>query len=292
MENFKYLFTAGVVASIFGIVTTSSLSYFLPVRGVSKSVDKPFHQYESYRSIGQLFIVDKKPEKKAPPPKKEEPKPEKVYDMKKWKLLATYISSYTAFATILDGKDVETVELDYVYKGYELIDLKDDEAIFLMSGKHYSLKLVEEGKKRKDDKKESEAEKSIEESEEFDEREKEVEVEVNTEPGSDEVSSATLQKKDVQFYLKNPGQIWKSIKFRDYRVDRRLRGFRVVFVKQGSAFDQLGLKTGDIITAINGEEITSYSQVQKYYKNISKIRNLNLRILRNGEEKEIDYEIE
>jgi type II secretion system protein C len=283
-----------IFSSLLGVIITSVLSFFLPVRGVSKGAEEPFHPYESYK-VGKLFVDDKKREKPKPKPKPEPKKEEKIYDMKKWKLLATYISSYTGFAIIQDGKEVETISLDYVYKGYELVEIKDDEAVFRMKGKLYSLKLQEEDKKKrkkhsKKDEKDGDA--IAEKMEEAEKREESVEVEVNTDPETDEVSSATVKRDDLNFYLKNPGQIWKSVRVKDYRVDKRLRGFTVTYVKKGSVIDKLGLQKGDIITAINGEEIRSYSQVQKYYKNIGKIRSINLKILRDGEEKEIDYEIE
>jgi type II secretion system protein C len=110
-------------------------------------------------------------------------------------------------------------------------------------------------------------------------------------PNSNAITSATVKRKDIQFFTKHINQIWKNIRLKDYRVNRQLRGFKVTYVKKGSAFEDLGLRVGDIITAINGEEIKSYSQVQRLYKNIDKIKALNLTISRNGEEIDINYEI-
>ena len=246
-----------------------------------------FHEFHIYR-LGNLFIENKKQEKIKPKPK---PKPkEKVYDMKKWKLKATYMGDEDLFAVIADGKEMAIVYLDYIYKGYELVELKSDEAIFKKNGKLYSIKLDEKKKNRKhkgNKTKQDLADKIIANEE----REEQVEVQSSIDPQTNEIKSAKVKRADINFYMKNVGQIWKNIRLKDYRVNRRLRGFKVTYVRRGSAFEDLGLKVGDIITAINGEEIISYSQVQKYYKNIGRIRQLSLTVLRNGEERDIDYDI-
>lgn len=280
---------SAIYGSTLAILLSAGINFMLPTSGVDRDVDSPFHEFHIYR-LGNLFIDVKAPEKSKPKPVEKPKVEEKVYDLKKWKLKATYLGSRDLFAIIEDGKDIEIVYLDYTYKGYELVELKDDEAIFRMKGKLYSIKLDEESKKksRKSKKEEKDLADEIIENEK---REEKVEIKSSIDPTTNEIKSAKIKRDDINFYLKNAGQIWKSVRIRDYRVDKRLRGFQVTYVKNGSAFEELGLKAGDIITAINGEEITNYSQVQKYYKNIGRIKQLNLTILRDGEERDIDYDI-
>ena len=276
-----------IYGSTIAILLSAGINFILPSYGIDKPVEPPFHEFHIYR-LGNLFIENKKQEKIKPKPK---PKPkEKVYDMKKWKLKATYMGDEDLFAVIADGKEMAIVYLDYIYKGYELVELKSDEAIFKKNGKLYSIKLDEKKKSRKHKggkTKQDLADKIIANEE----REEQVEVQSSIDPQTNEIKSAKVKRADINFYMKNVGQIWKNIRLKDYRVNRRLRGFKVTYVRRGSAFEDLGLKVGDIITAINGEEIISYSQVQKYYKNIGRIRQLSLTVLRNGEERDIDYDI-
>jgi general secretion pathway protein C len=188
-----------------------------------------------------------------------------------------------------DGKKTEIIYLDYSYKGYELVEVKDNEGIFKSRGKFYSLKLDEVKKKRRrNSKNKKDVADTLLENEKIEEN---IKVKSSINPETNEIESAKIKRKDINFYMKNVSQIWKNIRIKDYRVDRRLRGFKVTYVKKGSAFDSLGLKSGDIITAINGEEIHSYSQVQKFYKNINRIKQLNLTISRKGEERDIEYDI-
>ncbi len=212
--------------------------------------------------------------------------------MKKWKLIGTFLSKNDGFATVEDGKDVQLIVLNDIYKGYELVDLKIEEAIFKNSGKSYSLKIDNE-KTRKDitDAKNKKGNKNNKTEIEEISEDKNMNIETKVDPKTNEIRSANVKRDDINFYVKNVGQIWQNIRFKDYREDRQLKGFQVTFVKNGSSFQQLGLQTGDIILAINGEEVTSYAQVQKYYTNIGKMKSLNLKIKRNGEEKDIDYAI-
>jgi len=289
MANSKNgLLNSAIYGSTLAIIISGGINFMLPTYGVEKEVEPPFHDFHIYR-LGKLFISDKAPEKPKPVEKPKVKK--KVYDLKKWKLKATYIGEDDIFAVIKDGKKSEIVYLDYTYKGYELVDIKEDEAIFKRGGKFYSIKLDEENRKKSSKQHKKDKRDLADEIIENEKREAEVKVRSSIDPTTNEIKSAKIRRKDVNFYLKNVGQIWKNIRIRDYRVNRRLRGFKVTYVKRDSVFSQLGLKAGDIITAINGEQIRSYSQVQKYYKNIGRIKQLNLTILRDGEERDIDYDI-
>ncbi len=286
--------SSAISSAVYGfslaILLSSAGNFMLPSYGVDRDIEAPIPEYRIYR-LSSLFIDVKVPEKPKPEPKPEPKKDEKIYDLKKWKLIATYIGYNDVFAMIQDGKEIEIVYLDYIYKGYELVELKDDEAIFKMKGKLYSVKLEGDAKKGKKSSQKDEKKDLADQILENEEREEKVDVTSKVDPETQEIKSAKIKRKDVDFYLKNVGQIWKSIRVKDYRVDRRLRGFQITFVKKGSPFEELGLRAGDVIIAINGESITSYSQVQKYYKNIKKIKQLSLTVSRDGEEREIDYDI-
>ena len=56
-------------------------------------------------------------------------------------------------------------------------------------------------------------------------------------------------------------------------------------------FDNLGLKTGDIITKVNNVKLNNYSKAFKIYKNMRNIKHLNIEILRNNRRMELNYEI-
>jgi len=53
----------------------------------------------------------------------------------------------------------------------------------------------------------------------------------------------------------------------------------------------LGLRRGDVLTAVNGQVLDNYSAALGIYKNINTIENLTLVIKRGKEEMELEYEI-
>jgi len=91
--------------------------------------------------------------------------------------------------------------------------------------------------------------------------------------------------------IKNMDEIYQNIGITEVRKGRQIKGFKITFVKRGSPFAKLGIRRGDIIKSINGEEITSYNAAFNVYKNIGNMENLTLVILRGKEEMELDYEI-
>jgi len=95
----------------------------------------------------------------------------------------------------------------------------------------------------------------------------------------------------VEHYSKNMDQIMKDIGISDQKEGKDLKGFRVTFVRKNSHFSKLGLRRGDVIKSINGQEITSYNAAMNVYKNIDKMDGLSITITRGKKEMELEYEI-
>ena len=100
-----------------------------------------------------------------------------------------------------------------------------------------------------------------------------------------------IDKSLLDHYAKNMDDIYKNIGISEIKENNTLKGFRITFVKRGSPFAKLGIRRGDIIKSINGQEINSYNAAFNAYKNIGNVENLTLVILRRGEEMELEYEI-
>ncbi len=93
-------------------------------------------------------------------------------------------------------------------------------------------------------------------------------------------------------YTKNVDKIWKDIGINENKVNGQLNGFKINFVKKGSDFEKLGLQRGDILQAINAQELNSYNAAMNFYKEMDNIDNLTLKIQRNNQEMELEYEIQ
>jgi len=95
----------------------------------------------------------------------------------------------------------------------------------------------------------------------------------------------------LSHYAQNMDDIYKNIGITEVKEGNTLKGFKITFVKRGSPFAKLGVRRGDIIKSINGQEINSYNAAFNVYKNIGNVENLTLVIIRGKEEMELEYEI-
>lgn len=101
-----------------------------------------------------------------------------------------------------------------------------------------------------------------------------------------------VDKTLLEHYTQNMDDIWKEIGINEVKEGGKISGFMVHFVKRGSAMAKLGLKKGDIIKAINGQELNSYQGAWDTFKDIGSAKDLSLTIKRGTKEMELNYAIE
>jgi len=99
-----------------------------------------------------------------------------------------------------------------------------------------------------------------------------------------------IDKSLVTHYSNNIKEIYKNIGIGETKVNGKTQ-FKITFVRRGSPFAKLGVKRGDIIKSLNGEEINSEAEAFQIIKNIDRIENITLGILRGKKEMELEYEI-
>lgn len=102
---------------------------------------------------------------------------------------------------------------------------------------------------------------------------------------------SNVSRKDISFYSKNPEQIWKDISINEIKEGKKIKGFKVTRIKQGSRLARLGLKKGDLIIKANNVELNSYADVLQIYKNIDNLDTVQIVVMRNNQEVELVYEI-
>ena len=256
--NFKFLIHIFIIA-LMAKALSLVLYFYLPHYGVNKVEDFSINLYKRYL-VSKAFNL--KSHKKDIAKKPKQP----IYRLTNVKLKAIYSSSDKGVIAIEDGKKLIFLSTGENFKGYKLIEVKPNRAIFEKNGKHFELKLEEKALKGK-----------ILESNSF---------------NPDEVKFAVL-KRDIQKYKKNFNEIWRNIAIKELidKKNKKLKGFEVTWVNKNSIFGKMGLRKGDIIIGANNKIFHSYSDVIKIYNNIDKYNALKLTILRNNQKKELEYEI-
>jgi len=110
----------------------------------------------------------------------------------------------------------------------------------------------------------------------------------NTSNGNNDKS---ISRKDIKYYAKNTKQMMKDISIREIKDGKNLKGFKVMKIRKNSKMASLGLKKGDLITAVNNTKLKSYQDAFKIYGDIDELDFIQLVIIRNNEEMELEYEI-
>ena len=218
----------------------------------------------------------------APPPKVKPVKNIKVSSIKDITLQAVYNSSDTTVVTIGYKKKTKILGRGDKVNGFTLVGGGSNYATFSKNSEMYKVELAN-GKKSTTS---SSSMKITKPSVTSASKKKKVNGEV-TDAGDHKIVDKSL----IDFYSKNPEDMYKNIGITEVKDGKSVNGFKVTFVRRGSAFSKLGLKRGDIIKAINGQEVNGYGVALETYKNIGKAEGLTLAIERGKEKMELEYEV-
>ena len=203
-----------------------------------------------------------------------------VSSMRGFKLLALYNASDKLVVTIAKGSKTTVLAKGDQIDGFTLTSAGLNYAIFTKAGKEFRLNL--------NNKSSSKNRNSIKTGKEgIGNQEKRDNGDIVEEYGKKIISKNLLDS-----YIKDIDKIWKDIGIGENKVNGKIHGFKINYVKKGSDFEKLGLKRGDLLMAINAEELNSYSAAMNLFKDIDNIENLTLTVQRNGKSEDIEYEIQ
>ncbi len=195
------------------------------------------------------------------------------------KLKGTFFSEGDGFVVLEDQLGTTFLYKNEKYVGYKLIEIYDRRAVLEKNGIKYDI-VLEDGDKKSQTKRSNSMQVSQIESEVQ-------EVGTLFFPGE----PTQITRAELNSYVKNPNKIWKNIRIQELRKNGALEGFRVNYVKKSSFFDKAGLKSGDVIKAIDGKEIKSLSDVMSYYSEIQTLDGLSITVSRADEELELEFNV-
>lgn len=101
------------------------------------------------------------------------------------------------------------------------------------------------------------------------------------------VPEATLREN-----LNNLPKLLRQAKAVPATRDGQKIGFRVVNIQEGSVFEDLGVKQGDVIQQVNGRDIRSPRQAMEAYRELQGSRQFKLKVLRDGKAETLTYAVE
>jgi len=248
---------------------------WLPSGGVEHIEDK---------GVKALYYRVKLTPSEAPAPEKQKlaPLAKPQGSIKDIELLAIYNASDVTVITVLYKNKTQVLSRGDEINGFKLEGAGNHFATFSKHSKTYQISLI----KSKTNDKNASGIKSVSASAGKQSSSSQAEGDI-VDAGDHRIVDRSL----VEHYAKNMEEIMKDIGISDQREGKDLKGFRVTFVRKNSHFSKLGLRRGDVIKSINGQEITSYNDAMNVYKNIDKMEGLSLTVTRGKEEMELEYEI-
>jgi general secretion pathway protein C len=105
-----------------------------------------------------------------------------------------------------------------------------------------------------------------------------------------EFTSCTVDKGFVEKLLANPAQLTKQARIVPAVRDGETKGYKFYGIRPGSLPKLLGMKNGDLLTSVNGQQLESLDQAMDLYTKLRRASHLSVTIERKGQQvqKEID----
>jgi len=216
---------------------------------------------------------------KAPVPKKVV-KRVPVANIKDISLLAIYSAEDATVVTVMHHNKTKVLSRGEEINGFTLEGAGRTYAVFSKKGKHYKIDLLTKKKSSG-----SGTIRVVNQNSSLEENSGKTAGEI-TDAGDHKIIDRSL----FEHFTKNMDEVYKYIGISESRKDGRLQ-FKITFVKRGSPFAKLGVRRGDIIKSVNGQEIDSYNTAFNVYKNIGNVESLTMVIVRGKKEMELEYEI-
>jgi general secretion pathway protein C len=102
----------------------------------------------------------------------------------------------------------------------------------------------------------------------------------------------TLKRSQIQTELKNVNNLLKQIRIRPHFRGGQPDGLILSGIRPRSIFYNMGLKSGDILTSVDGKKIESVDDALKFYQSLQSAYKVQLELKRRGRTRTIDYRIE
>jgi general secretion pathway protein C len=101
--------------------------------------------------------------------------------------------------------------------------------------------------------------------------------------------TCTIDRAFVEKLMASPALLARQARLRPSRKDGVAQGFKIYGVMRGTLPKLLGLRSGDLLTSVNGSPLNSMDSAMRMYQQFRTASDLSLVIQRKGKEMELDY---
>jgi general secretion pathway protein C len=101
-----------------------------------------------------------------------------------------------------------------------------------------------------------------------------------------------IDRSEVDAALDNMNQLFTQVRAVPHFEGGKSVGFRLFAIRQGSIFDEIGLKNGDVIQQVNGADLSDPAKALALFQQLRNEQNLSVNILRNKENMTLSYQFQ
>ncbi len=109
---------------------------------------------------------------------------------------------------------------------------------------------------------------------------------------SGEAQQISLSRQTIDEAMNDINGLMDQAKIRPHFRNGKPDGLTISRIRRDSIFTRLGLRSGDIITGVDGQAIESVDDALKFYNQLKSSPSVSLEIRRRGRPKQIEYNIE
>ncbi len=91
--------------------------------------------------------------------------------------------------------------------------------------------------------------------------------------------------------LEDLGKLSRQARVIPHYRDGKPQGFKIVGVRPGSLYSHIGVRSGDVLKSVNGEEVTSPTKALELYEQLKNSDNVTLEVERRGRLTNLEYDI-
>lgn len=111
----------------------------------------------------------------------------------------------------------------------------------------------------------------------------------NRSGGKDDIR---IDRQEIDQAINNVNNLMRQAKIRPHFKNGKPDGLTLTRVRPNSIFTKLGLRSGDIITGVDGQQIQSVDDALRFYRSLKTGSNVQVEVRRRGQPHVIDYNIE
>jgi general secretion pathway protein C len=100
-----------------------------------------------------------------------------------------------------------------------------------------------------------------------------------------------IDRSEVDRAMENLNQLFTQIRAVPHFQDGKAAGFRLFAIRQDSIFEKIGLKNGDVITRINGNDLSDPARAMSLIQELRGEGRIAIDVTRNREPTSLNYEI-